>query len=153
MALVAKMQAQQVVGTAGQRYEACGEDDEGAMRAEDAQGLDSYYGRPPWLANATHVRLTKLGQSSESFTLTAVSAKDDVDDPNRSWAVATPSGELKMSVNNPEAWGYIVPGAEYRVTIERIRGPRSTKAAGLTVDPAEVVGSFGVHDGSGNSVG
>lgn len=125
MALVAKMQALQVVGHAGHRYVACGADDPEAIETKDASGLDSYYGRPPWLKGATHVKTLRNGQSQESFTLTAVSAKDDPDDPNRDWAAASPSGKLEMLVNNPEAWGYIVPGAEYRVTIERIRGPRS----------------------------
>lgn len=143
MALVAKMQAQQVTGLSGHRYVECEPDDPEAIEAKDASGLDSYYGRPPWLAGATHVKTLRNAQAQESFVLGAVSAKDDVDDPNRAWAAASPSGKLEMVVNNPEAWGYIVPGAEYRVTIERIRGSRPIRVTGNT---------FGVHDGSGNTV-
>ncbi len=124
MAIVAKMLATQVTGVGGSRYAACASDDPDGQPIEEAPGVASYYGIPPWLASATHVKMQNNVQVQESIDLSAVSVKGE-DDPNREWASATPSGTLTMAIQNPDAWGYIVPGAQYRVTIERIRGPRS----------------------------
>ncbi len=74
-------------------------------------------------AHGARVAQLESAQAQESIELAAVSAKGE-DDPNRDWASATPTGHLTMTIQNPEAWGYVVPGAQYRVTIERIRGPR-----------------------------
>lgn len=39
--------------------------------------------------------------------------------------MASPNGNLDLNIQNPGAFGYVQAGQEYRVTIERIRGPRS----------------------------
>lgn len=94
-----------------------------------------------WLQGATHVR-PKLGQGSESFKLVCVRSKD-ADDPAHQWWTASPMGEFTMTMENPDGFGYVVPGAEYRVTIERIRGPRVT----VTTAPPGVT----IANGSGNT--
>lgn len=124
MALVARMSASQVNANGGGRWVACAEGDEGAQPVESCQAIKSMYGVPPWLATTGWVRYEHTGQNSEQFKLIAVSAKGE-DDPNREWSMASPSGSLDLSVQNPAAFGYVKAGEEYRVTIERIRGPRS----------------------------
>ena len=42
------------------------------------------------------------------------------DGPNKKWASATPSGEVKMTIDNPGAQKFFVPGAEYLVTFQRL---------------------------------
>lgn len=138
MALVARMAATTVTASGGGRYVSCGPDDEGAIDIDKAN-VDTYYGRPPWFEGATHVRLDEEAQSSEAVVLTAVSAKGK-DDPNRAWAAASPAGTLSLTIQNPDAFGQIQPGATYRVTIERLRGPRT-----LRYDPAS-----GLVDGGTN---
>lgn len=142
MALVAKMSATQVTANGGGRWAPCAETDAGASRVEDTPAISSMYGVPPWLATTGWVRYEPVGQNGEYIKLVAVSAKGE-DDPNREWAMASPSGSLDMSIQNPAAFGYVQAGQEYRVTIERIRGPR-----------LQVTASNGVtlSDGSANSV-
>lgn len=36
------------------------------------------------------------------------------------WFDASPSGQLTMTIMNPQVFGYFTPGTEYRVTIEKI---------------------------------
>lgn len=40
----------------------------------------------------------------------------DYDEQNQSWAFYTPSGEVSMSIDNPEAFKAFVPGQEFLVT-------------------------------------
>ncbi len=144
MALVARMVAGEVTGRSGQPWVACDSDDEGATPTEEAFG-NYHYGVPVWLRGASHVK-PKMGQGSESFKLNVVRSKDG-DDPSNEWFTASPIGELSMTMENPEGFGYIVPGAEYRVTIERIRGPRTlAKGATLTFS-----GGAGVTINAGSS--
>lgn len=126
MSIVARMAATEVLSRGGGRWVPCAADDEGAMEVgegPDKVQFSSAYGPVPWLASATHVRRDEHAQSQEVITLAAVSAKG-VDDPNRDWAAASPSGSLGLTIDNPEAWGYVKPGRIYRVTIEEVRGPR-----------------------------
>lgn len=61
------------------------------------------------------VRMVHIpGKSQEEITLRAVigSSKDD---PNRKWSVATPSGLIEVTIDNPEAWGFYEAGEEYMV--------------------------------------
>ena len=124
MALVAKMTASEVNARGGGRWAPCAEGDEGAKAVADTPSIASMYGVPPWLNTTGWVRYEPVGQNNEYIKLTAVSAKDE-DDPNREWAMASPSGSLDLNIQNPAAFGYVQAGQEYRVTIERIRGPRS----------------------------
>lgn len=48
---------------------------------------------------------------------------DYSDDPvNKSWAQATPSGEVRLFVTNPDAIDQFVPGKYYYVDFERVEG-------------------------------
>lgn len=134
MALVAKMVASEVNARGGGRWAPCAETDDGAQKVEDVGAVQSMYGTPPWLATTGWVRYESVGQNAEGIKLVAVSAKGE-DDPNREWAMASPSGTLDMYIQNPGAFGYVQAGQEYRVTIERIRGPRFTikESSGVTV--------------------
>ncbi len=144
MALVARMVAGEVTGRSGNPWVACEPDDDGAVPTEEAFG-NYHYGVPVWLRGATHVK-PKMGQGSESFKLNVVRSKDG-DDPSNEWFTASPIGELSMTMENPEGFGYIQPGAEYRVTIERIRGPRSLQK-GMTMNFS---GGSGVHISAGST--
>ena len=124
MALVAKMMAQSVNASGGGRWAPCAEDDDGAQAVADTPAISSMYGVPPWLATTGWVRYEPVGQNAEHIKLNAVSAKGE-DDPNREWAMASPSGELTLFIQNPAAFGYVQAGQEYRITIERIRGPKA----------------------------
>lgn len=123
MAIEARMNATEVRKMGGGRWVACGPDAEGAKSLDEWAGT-YYYGAPPWLASAEFVRLDPNQQSQEIVSLVAVSAKGQ-DDPNREWALASPSGNFTISIDNPAAWGYVEAGGVYRVTVERIRGPRT----------------------------
>lgn len=60
------------------------------------------------------------GLANEQIILKAVYT-DDPDDPNFSYSQATPSAELTMMITNPEAFGYLEPGAVYNVEISKAR--------------------------------
>lgn len=124
MAVVAKMVAQQVASYGGLVWEPCGPDEDGAKTAHEADtfGLRSYYGRPSWVPDSTHYRQVQ-GTRQVQVTLNAVSAKGE-DDPNREWAEATPIGSVALTIANPGAWKEFECGAEYRVTIQKVRAPR-----------------------------
>lgn len=132
MALVAKMRAVKVTKDGNGRLIGVVAP-KGTREELEEQGIYSVavafrsyaYGIPPWFDGITHVRHEPNIQSAEGIELTAVSAKDE-DDPNRTWAIATPTGHLTMIIQNPQAFGYVQPGHEYRVTIERIRGPQES---------------------------
>jgi len=47
----------------------------------------------------------------ESVSLSAVHG--GASDANKTWAKFTPSGNLKLHINNPEAMGKFVPGSYY----------------------------------------
>ena len=53
-------------------------------------------------------------KSGESIEMNAVGCEGE----NKTWATATPSGQLKMWVANPECFGFFVPGKAYKITIE-----------------------------------
>lgn len=58
------------------------------------------------------------GKGTERVTLSAVMPSGP-DDPNTAWSAATPSGQLELQIDNPKAWGFFDPGAEYIVKITR----------------------------------
>jgi hypothetical protein len=130
MAIVAKMVASEVTGRGGGRYVPCGEHEPGAIAADDKTSPLSnlYTDLPTWLEDAKFLRRDPYAQAAESVALTAVSmpAGSDPDRTNAKWANASPNGQLTLTIHNPEAFGYVKPGAEYRITIERIRGPRES---------------------------
>lgn len=53
-----------------------------------------------------------IGEASKSVTLRAVYS-DDKESANYSWSKWTPSGELRMSITNPDAFNQFELGAEY----------------------------------------
>lgn len=61
------------------------------------------------------VELSADGSRTETPMLHAVHADDG---PNKTWAKYTPSGDLRIQINNPSALGIIGPGKHYLVTIE-----------------------------------
>lgn len=69
------------------------------------------------------------GKGSERITLGAVMSGGP-DDPNAAWAAATPSGMLELQIDNPKAWGFFDPGAEYIVKITRHVPARARQAQG-----------------------
>lgn len=56
-------------------------------------------------------------ESSEAVELTAVYSPDP-ESPNYSWSQATPSGSVKLTITNPDAFGALEPGREYLVSFE-----------------------------------
>lgn len=130
MALVAKMDVLQVQKSGGGRIVPCGPDDEGAVLAAESNYLKSYTDPPQWLVDAEYLRVDPLAQASEYIKLHCVSYAEgkDPEKTNAQWAMASPSGNLDMVIMNPAAFGYVEPGFQYRVTIERIRGPRKTSS-------------------------
>lgn len=65
------------------------------------------------------------GKGSEEIKLTAVKSHA-IDDPNNVWAVATPHGVLELTINNPRAWDFFEPGADYRIEITK-RQPQKAR--------------------------
>ena len=124
MAIVAKMNVVKVTQHGGGKYVPCEEFDEGATPIADVAQAHSYYGVVAWLDGHEFLRFDPKVTSSEFWELQPVSRKDDADDDNREFSEATPSGKLELSVQNPACFGYVTPGYDYRITIERIRGPR-----------------------------
>ena len=63
----------------------------------------------------------EFGEDAESTGLVTeevhLSAVFDTEGSNRAWAVASPSGDLKMTIENPEAQKYFVPGNSYYLDI------------------------------------
>ena len=55
---------------------------------------------------------------SEEITLSAVSS-DKEGSVNKQWSKWTPSGQLKFWVNNPGAFGKVLPGQFYYVDLEQ----------------------------------
>lgn len=53
------------------------------------------------------------GNSNTRLVEVAASPVGDVKETNKSWAAATPSGELKMSISNPAAVDFFDLGKEY----------------------------------------
>ena len=53
------------------------------------------------------------------YRLTAVFSNDP-DNPNTKWAKWTPSGQVDLWVNNPDAFGAIKDQTEYLVRIEEV---------------------------------
>jgi len=117
MAVVAKMMCSKSEARGGAVWVACSPDH---PDAEPPEAFNGYYGLPPWLRDAVAIR-SITGHSSTAVCFTAVSARDEVDDPNRDWASYTPAGELSLTVNNPDLLDHFEVGADYRVTIEKIR--------------------------------
>ena len=54
---------------------------------------------------------------SETVNLSAVC---DTDKTNEDWAKYTPSGEVKMTIDNPRAQGFFKPGADYFLDFEEV---------------------------------
>lgn len=61
---------------------------------------------------------------------------------NASWSAATPSGELRMTITNPEAFGQFAarmdePGApEYEITFEPVPVPHPSDGHAFEASPA-----------------
>ncbi len=143
MGLVCRMKATEIIGRFGIQREPCEPDAEGAKPTEEVYG-NYLYGVPVWLTGASHVRDVE-GKGSETIKLAVVRSKGP-DDPSNQWFEASPSGTFEMTIQNPEGFGYVKEGQEYRVTIERIRGPRSFVVSGM---PEGVL----VNDGTQTSAG
>lgn len=82
--------------------------------AEVAADLSQHYDN---MSDAESVSMD--GKGSEAIKLMAVPSGNGANDPNAKWAAATPHGELTMTINNPGAWGFFDPGAEYLVEIRK----------------------------------
>lgn len=128
MALVARMKATEVTDRFGVQRVACDADDEGAKSTAEVYG-NYVYGVPVWLEGADFVR-DEEGKGSETIKLSVIRSKGP-DDPSNQWFEASPSGTFEMTMQNPQGFGYVQAGCEYRVTIERIRGPRSAERQAL----------------------
>lgn len=63
------------------------------------------------------VQEVKLTGYSEEILARPVYSSDK-NDPNFSFSAATPSGEIKLSITNKNAWGAFRPGKKYLVTFE-----------------------------------
>ena len=51
--------------------------------------------------------------AAEEFEMYAVS-----DPANKEWSDATPSAQFRATISNKAAWGVVLPGKRYLVTIE-----------------------------------
>lgn len=113
MALLAKFNCSTVQQFGNGRYVPCNEGDEGATEGHPA----SYYlapddpGRKGW-------QRWEQGISNIVVELNAVGSGGP-DDPNQSFATATPSGKLTMTIQNPAAFGFFEPGQEYMIEIRK----------------------------------
>ncbi len=66
-------------------------------------------------ARFTCLTVNKSEYCEEVFLTPVTTCSDD--DPNKSYSEATPSGELKMSITNRNAWGAFEPGKDYDLDI------------------------------------
>lgn len=66
---------------------------------------------------SSHSDPTRNG-GSENVSLYAVYAADGV---NKKWSTMTPCGQLSLTIDNPNAQGFIVKGKEYIVTIREAK--------------------------------
>ena len=156
MALVAKMQAVEVLQMGGGRWVPCEPTDEGAVAMDDPSSpvANLYTDPPSWLTSSTHVRRLEQAQSAEAVKLSAVSRPkgSDPDQTNAQWAMASPSGTLTLTIHNPKAFGQIKPGREYRVTIEEVRSKRNRGTGPIRVATQKVAAGqsegYVVHDDS-----
>ncbi len=57
--------------------------------------------------------VSKDAYENETVTLAPVYGKDG--SANASWAKATPSGRIELTISNPKAQGHFVPGRDYFV--------------------------------------
>lgn len=66
----------------------------------------------------------KLGESKSDANLVSeqinLGAVYDEEGPNKVWAASTPSGDLKMTIDNPGAQGYFKPGSSYYLDISEV---------------------------------
>lgn len=125
MALVARMRATEVTTRFASGWEQAEEGDEGAQRPADVF-VNYVYGVPFWLRDFEWIRPNERAVQ-ETFKLDCVRSGGE-DDPNNDYFVASPSGTFTMSIENPAGQEYVKAGMLFRVTIERIRGPRNTGA-------------------------
>jgi|ERR1700677_1445735 len=117
MAVVAKMRCYEVTRRSYGMRVACEPDEEGAQAIANPADL------PFWLKGATHTRVETTKASQAVWKMSPVYSTDP-EHENRQFAQASPSGEFTLTVENPAAMNYVQEGREYRVTIERVRGPR-----------------------------
>jgi hypothetical protein len=123
VAIVARMVAQEVTARNAAVWVPTTEDDPDAVRPADAFN-NYHYGIPFWLRGFEFIR-PEQGKGQESYKLTVVRSGGP-DDPNNDFFLASPSGEMTMTIDNPGAMGYVKAGEFYRVTVEKIRGPRES---------------------------
>lgn len=122
MALVARMVAQESIDRNSTVWTPTDADDpEGKPAAEVFSNYT--YGIPFWLRGHEFIRADQ-GHGQQAIHLTVVRSGGE-DDPNNDYFTASPMGELKMTIDNPAAFGYVKAGGTYRVTIEKIVGPRN----------------------------
>lgn len=69
--------------------------------------------------------LTVRGVTREQVTLGAVTGYQGDSDAekavNKEWAMATPTAQLSLTIDNPHAMGYVEPGETYYVEIRKAR--------------------------------
>lgn len=116
MALVAKMIGESVAGNRGPRWEPCTPLTPGAVLAGNIWGAS----RPPWVdQTATHF-VARQAKMLEQVKLMCVHTGDP-DDPNLEWTQASPTGHLELTIQNPEAFGFVREGVEYLVRVTEVR--------------------------------
>ena len=120
MALLAKFNCSNVQQFGNGRYVLCDEGDEGAVKGHPA----SYYLEPGDADE--HWQRWEPGISNINVELNAV-ASGGPDDPNQSFAAATPSGKLTMTIQNPAAFGFFEPGQEYVIEIRKAQPQKARR--------------------------
>lgn len=123
MAIVAKMRCSQVTASAGAWIPCDG--DEGNEQFPPNPITES---DPFWLKESgkKHKRYDPTARQFVKWEMIPVSSNDP-NHENKRFASASPSGAFNLMVENPDAMDYVLPGYEYRITIEKVRGPRDTK--------------------------
>ncbi len=116
MALVAKMIGESVTGNRGPRWEPCTPLTPGAVLAANIWGAS----RPKWVdQTATHF-VARQAKMLEQVKLMCVHTGDP-GDPNLEWTQASPTGHLELTIQNPEAFGFVREGVEYLVRVTEVR--------------------------------
>lgn len=121
MAIVAKMRCSQVTASAG-AWVPCDEVDETNPNFPPNPIVE---GDPFWLRESGK-QFKRYEPTARQFVRWEMSPvfSTDPDHENKRFASASPSGAFNLTVENPGAMDYVVPGYEYRITIEKVRGPR-----------------------------
>ena len=119
MAVVAKMRCHTVTRRSYGLYLPCDPEAEGAVEITEPEKPNL----PFWFKGATHKRFDDSRTSQVTWEMNPVYSTDP-EHENRQFAQASPSGKFELMVENPAVMDYVKEGYEYRITIERVRGPR-----------------------------